>query len=154
MGFRAHHLDARIKFWFHRWTLIQQQYLCQWLTSSTNKGRFCNNSKLDTLIAKRLYVENKAKLFQLEIVNKQYWEEVFWVSSWASFGLFSTDNRFKISVSISLLLQNLPLLVERVSLCSLLLIALKLVYQFRYCCKTCPCFFYQLFIMLLMMGGS
>ena len=29
------YFDARIKFWFHRSTLIQQQYLCQWLTSST-----------------------------------------------------------------------------------------------------------------------
>ena len=37
-----------------------------------NKGRFCNNSEIDTLISKRLSVENKAKLSQLEIVNKQY----------------------------------------------------------------------------------
>ena len=28
-------------------------------------GRFCNNSKIDKLISKRLYVENKAKLSQL-----------------------------------------------------------------------------------------
>ena len=34
-------------------------------TLSTNKGRFCNNSETDTLISKRLYVENKAKLSQL-----------------------------------------------------------------------------------------
>ena len=39
--------------------------------------------------------------------------EVFWVSHWESFALFSTDNRFEISVSISLLLQNLPLLIDR-----------------------------------------
>ena len=31
-----------------------------------NKGRFCNNSQIDTLISKRLSVENKAKLSQLE----------------------------------------------------------------------------------------
>ena len=34
---------------------------------------------------------------------------MFWVSSWESFALFSTDNCFEISVSISLLLQNLSL---------------------------------------------
>ena len=37
-----------------------------------NKGRFGENREIDTLITKRLYVENKAKLSQLEIVNKQY----------------------------------------------------------------------------------
>ena len=36
--------------------------------------------------------------------------------------------------------QNLPLLVERVSLCSLQIITLKVVYQFRYCYKMCPCY--------------
>ena len=30
-----------------------------------NKGRFCNNSDIATLISKRLSVENKAKLYQL-----------------------------------------------------------------------------------------
>ena len=30
-----------------------------------NKGRFCNNSEIDTLISKRLSVENKVKLSQL-----------------------------------------------------------------------------------------
>ena len=65
---------------------------------------------------------------------------MFWVSSWESFALFSTDNRFEISVSISLLVQNLPLLVERVSLCSLQIIALKLVCRFCYCYKICPCY--------------
>ena len=30
-----------------------------------NQGRFCNNSEMDTLISKRLSVENKAKLSQL-----------------------------------------------------------------------------------------
>ena len=59
--------------------------------------------------------------------------------SWESFALFSTDNRFEISVSISLLPQNMPLLVERVSLCSLHIIALNLVFQFRYYHKICPC---------------
>ena len=38
-----------------------------------NKGWFCNNSEIGTLIYKRLSVENKAKLSPLEIVNKQYW---------------------------------------------------------------------------------
>ena len=56
-----------------------------------------------------------------------------------SFALFSTDNPFEISVSISLLLQNLPLLLVRVSLCSLQIIALKLVSQLRYCYKIWPC---------------
>ena len=32
---------------------------------AVNKGRFCNNSEIETLISKRLYVENKAKLSQL-----------------------------------------------------------------------------------------
>ena len=59
--------------------------------------------------------------------------------SWESFAFFSTDNRFKISVPIWILLQNLPLLVERVSLCSLHKIALKLVYRFCCCYKICPC---------------
>ena len=102
-----------------------------------NKGSFCNNSKIETLISKRLSVENKVKLSQLEIVKNNTAEEVFWVSSW-DFRLFSADNRFEISVPISLLLQN-PLLVERVLLCSLQIIALKLVCQFRYCYKICPC---------------
>ena len=53
------------------------------------------------------------------------------------FALLSTDNRFEISLSIWLLLQNLPLLVERVSLCSLRINASKLVSQFRYCYKIC-----------------
>ena len=30
-----------------------------------NKGRFCNNSEIDTLILKQLSVENKAKQSQL-----------------------------------------------------------------------------------------
>ena len=34
-------------------------------TLSTNKGMFCKNSEIDTLISKRLSVENKAKLSQL-----------------------------------------------------------------------------------------
>ena len=35
------------------------------LSSNCNKGRFGNNSDIDTLISKRLSVENKAKLSQL-----------------------------------------------------------------------------------------
>ena len=31
----------------------------------SNKGRFCNNSEIETLLSKRLSVENKAKLSQL-----------------------------------------------------------------------------------------
>ena len=31
-------------------------------TVYTNKGRYCNNSEIDTLISKRSSVENKAKL--------------------------------------------------------------------------------------------
>ena len=34
-------------------------------TLLTNKGRFCSNRKIDTLISKRLSVENKVKLSQL-----------------------------------------------------------------------------------------
>ena len=34
-----------------------------------NKGRFCNNCKIDTLISKWLSVEKKAKLSQLETQN-------------------------------------------------------------------------------------
>ena len=41
-----------------------------------NQGRFCKNSEQETLISKRLSVENKAKLSRLEIVNKTA-EEVF-----------------------------------------------------------------------------
>ena len=58
-----------------------------------------------------------------------------------SFALFSIHNRFKFNVSIFLQLQNLPLLVERVSLCSLQIMALKLVFQFYDCCKIFPCLF-------------
>ena len=50
-------------------------HLCSLLTGISvhcNKGRFCNNCKIDMLISKRLHVENKAKLSQLEIINKQY----------------------------------------------------------------------------------
>ena len=38
-------------------------------SSVPNKGRFCNNSKICTLISKRLFVENKVKLSQLETQN-------------------------------------------------------------------------------------
>ena len=79
-------------------------------TLSTNKGRFCYNIQIDTLISKWLSVENKAKLSQLKIVNKQYCGGGVRVSSWENFALFSTDDPFEISVSISILLQNLQLL--------------------------------------------
>ena len=39
-------------------------------TLSANKDRFCNNSKIETLISKRISVEHKAKLSQFAIVNK------------------------------------------------------------------------------------
>ena len=41
-------------------------------TQSSEQGQFCNNGEIDTLISKRLSVENKAKHSQLEITNKQY----------------------------------------------------------------------------------
>ena len=74
---------------------------------------------------------------------------VLFISSWEGFALFSTDDRFEISVPISLLLQNLPLLVERVSLCSLQIIALKLACKFHYCYKICPCLFWYIPILLI-----
>ena len=40
-----------------------------WTSVYRNKGRFCNYSRIVTLISKRLYVENKAKLSQLETEN-------------------------------------------------------------------------------------
>ena len=83
------------------------------LGAYTNKGRFCTNSEIDTLISKRVSVENKVKLSQLEIVNEQYCGGGVWVSSWESFALLSIDTRSEISVSTSLLLQNLPLLPTR-----------------------------------------
>ena len=94
---------------------------------------FCNSNEIDTLISKWLYEESKVKLSQLEIASKRYCRDIL------SFALFSTDNYFEISVSISLLLQNLLLLVQRVSLCSLQIIAFKLVRQLGYCYKMCPC---------------
>ena len=41
-------------------------------TLSIKKGIFYNNSEINTLISKRLPVENKGKLSQLQIVNKKY----------------------------------------------------------------------------------
>ena len=72
----------------------------------TNRGEFGNNSEIDTLISKRLSVENKAKLSQVEIV----------------------------------LMRCFEFPVERVWLCSLQIIALKLVCQFRYCYQIPPCY--------------
>ena len=48
----------------------QDQFISQ--TPDKNKGRFCNNSEIYQLILKRLSVENKAKLSQMKIVDKQY----------------------------------------------------------------------------------
>ena len=39
--------------------------LCPCFYVAANKSRFCNNSETDTLISKRLSVENKAKISQL-----------------------------------------------------------------------------------------
>ena len=89
-------LEATIPF-------IDKEYIVK-----SNQGRFCNNNEIDTLISKRLYVENKAKLSQLEIVNIQYCRGGF----------------------------EFP--IERVSLCSLQTIAQKLVYQFCHGYKICP----------------
>ena len=59
-------------------------------TLSTTKGRFCNDSKIGTLISMPLYVENKLKPSQLETQTpSQYC--LFTISSWESFALFSTD---------------------------------------------------------------
>ena len=44
--------------------LIFTQQLCSSLIPN-NMGRFCNNTEIDKLISKRLFVENKAKLSQL-----------------------------------------------------------------------------------------
>ena len=38
----------------------------KFLPFDRNEGRLFNNSQIDTLIAKRLSAENKAKLFELE----------------------------------------------------------------------------------------
>ena len=76
-----------------------------------NRGRFCNDSKIGRLISKRLSVENKAKL--------------------------STRNSKHLRQSIVYL--HFP--VERVSLCSLHKLPLKLVCQFRYCHKIYPCWY-------------
>ena len=104
----------------------------------SNKGRFCNNSEIDTLISKRLSAESKAKLSQLtradcnnseidiliskrlsiknkeklsqfEVVNKQYcWGGVLSFQL-QEFHFVLYSNRFETSVSISILLQNLSL---------------------------------------------
>ena len=75
-----------------------------------------NNSEIDTLISKQLSVENKAKLSQLEILNKQYCEGLVLSFPLIEFALCSTDNRFEISVSISLLLQSLPSLLGEITM--------------------------------------
>ena len=70
--------------------------------ASTNKGRFCKNSEIDTLISKRLYVENNAKL---STNNSRFCKN--------SFAWFFTDNLF-----VTKLLQNMSLLVESFALFS------------------------------------
>ena len=44
---------------------VRSHYFRYATTALYKKGRFCNHSKIDTLISKRLTVENKAKLSQL-----------------------------------------------------------------------------------------
>ena len=47
-------------------TLISKQSSVENIAKlSTNKGKLCNNSEIDTLISKQLSVENKAKFSQL-----------------------------------------------------------------------------------------
>ena len=100
------------------------------------QGRSCNNSEIDTLNYKRLSLENKKKLSQLKIVNKQYgrggvlsfqlrefrfvlyilslWNSCLNFAivtksalvSWESFALFSTENRFEINVESFALLST------------------------------------------------
>ena len=43
---------------------IKQGFACM-----NKKCRFCSNNEIDTLISKRLYVENKAKLSELTRAN-------------------------------------------------------------------------------------
>ena len=45
-------------------SIIQNEQTWQ-LSPQHNNGKFCNNRKIDIIISKRLYVENKAKLSQL-----------------------------------------------------------------------------------------
>ena len=78
-----------------------------------SKLLFSYFSTVYKLISKRLSVENKAKFSQLELKINNTAEKVFWVSSWENFALFYADHRFEISVSFSLLLQNLPLLMTK-----------------------------------------
>ena len=75
--------------------------------SPTNKGRFCYNSKIDTNFKAIICREQSEPL--------------------------STWNSKHLLISI----VYLQFLVERVSLCSLQIIALKLVCLFRYCHKIC-----------------
>ena len=52
---------------YRKWNTNFKAFICreQSETLSTNKGRFCNNSEINTIISKRSSVEKKAKLFQL-----------------------------------------------------------------------------------------
>ena len=45
--------------------MVKTMYMIIDKRDPSNKGWFCNNSEIYTLISKRLYVENKAKLSQL-----------------------------------------------------------------------------------------
>ena len=75
-----------------------------------NKGRFYNNSKIDTLISKRLSVKNKAKLSQLETQNTSRAVLFIYNSQLRSlWDHVEITNHFEWSLSISLLIQNLPL---------------------------------------------
>ena len=96
--------------------------------------RFCNNSDIGTLISKQLSVENKVKLYQLETPKHTPLYCLFTISSLESLALFSTYNhRFEISVSIVLLLQNLPLLgvvtIQHLPRVYFLIIRFNLIYM-------------------------
>ena len=74
-----------------------------------NDGRFCKINEIDALISKRLYTQNKEKLSQLEIVNKQYCGGGVLSFSLREFHFVLYTSSLWNKVSISLLLQNLPL---------------------------------------------
>ena len=78
-------------------------------TLSTNKGRVCNNSKIDTLISKRLYVENKAKLSQLtraEFVTIAKWAKILCLQSSVSdlISRFTMNKLFNVILKLVLVI--------------------------------------------------
>ena len=95
--------------------LFLQFWLMFTLPNLRKKGRFCNNSKFHTLISKRLSVKEQSKTL-------------------------STGSSKHLLCSI--VYSQFP--VERVSLCSLQIFALKLACQCCYCHKSCPCCTWQL----------